>query len=148
MSSYVPLALRRFVARRARNVCEYCLIHEDDAYYGCEIEHIISEKHGGRNVRSNLAWACSICNRNKGTDISSVLPGTHEICRLFNPRTDRWREHFRIRGHHILGITEIGRVTVALLDMNASDRVAERQILAAIGRYPSDVAISLIDRPS
>ena len=47
MTSYVPAALRRLVAGRAGDVCEYCLIDQDDTYFGCEVEHIISEKHGG-----------------------------------------------------------------------------------------------------
>ena len=136
MSSYVPAELRRFVARRARHVCEYCLIHEDDTFFGCEIEHVISEKHGGRTVRSNLAWACAACNRNKGTDIASISPVSRALCRLFNPRTDRWSDHLRLRGHHILGITEVGKVTVLLLDLNAPDRVLERRMLGAVGRYP------------
>lgn len=43
MTSYVSLELRRLVESRAHGVCEYCLIHEDDTYFGCQVEHIISE---------------------------------------------------------------------------------------------------------
>jgi hypothetical protein len=147
MSKYVPIALRRYVAQRARHICEYCLIHEDDTFWGCEIEHIISEKHGGKTTRSNLAWACAMCNRNKGTDIATISPATHALCRLFNPRTDRWNAHFQIRAGHILGKTEIGKVTVLLLDLNARHRILERRQLAAVGRFPSDAARELIGRP-
>ena len=38
MSHEVSLALRRLVADRAYRVCEYCLVHEDDLYHGCEVE--------------------------------------------------------------------------------------------------------------
>lgn len=47
MSSYVSAALRRVVAARADFLCEYCLIHEDDTVFGCEVDHTISTKHGG-----------------------------------------------------------------------------------------------------
>jgi hypothetical protein len=41
MSSYVSAALRRLVIARADALCEYCLLHEDDAVFGCEVDHII-----------------------------------------------------------------------------------------------------------
>ena len=68
MSGYVPAHLRRLVTERANRVCEYCLIHRDDTFFGCEIEHVISEKHGGLTTPENLALACMTCNRLKGTD--------------------------------------------------------------------------------
>ena len=73
MVSYISESLRRLVTTRACGICEYCLIHEDDTFFGCEIDHIISLKHGGETVESNLAYACLACNRHKGTDIGSVL---------------------------------------------------------------------------
>ncbi len=59
MASDVSDALRRQVADRAYHVCEYCLIHEDDTFWGCQIDHIISRKHGGPTESANLAWACA-----------------------------------------------------------------------------------------
>lgn len=56
--TYLSAVLRRFVDARAEGVCEYCLIAEDDTFYGCQIDHIISEKHGGRTHEDNLAKAC------------------------------------------------------------------------------------------
>ena len=72
MSGHVPAHLREAVARRAQRLCEYCLIHEDDTFFGCEVEHVISRKHGGLTVEDNLAYACAVCNRHKGSDISSL----------------------------------------------------------------------------
>ena len=63
MSSSVPTALRQLVAQRARRLCEYCLIHEDDTFFGCEVEHIISQKHAGTTTEQNLAYSCAICTR-------------------------------------------------------------------------------------
>ena len=96
MTTYVAAALRRLVADRAGHVCEYCLIHEDDTFLGCEVEHVIAEKHGGPTTEDNLAFACVFCNRAKGSDIASVFPGSTEPVRLFHPRRDRWAEHFRL----------------------------------------------------
>ena len=42
--------LRRQVAARAYRVCEYCLVHEDDLFNACEVDHVISIKHGGPTV--------------------------------------------------------------------------------------------------
>jgi len=58
MAGEVSDALRRTVADRAYHVCEYCLVHEEDLYHGCEVDHVISVKHGGLTVPENLAWAC------------------------------------------------------------------------------------------
>jgi hypothetical protein len=43
MSSEVNAHQRATVAERAYHVCEYCLLHEDDTYWGCQIDHIISQ---------------------------------------------------------------------------------------------------------
>jgi hypothetical protein len=140
MSSYVSASLRRLVRERAESLCEYCLIHENDTFLGCQIEHIISEKHGGQTTELNLALACVFCNRNKGTDIAALAWDGTTLCRLFNPRTDRWSEHFRSDGSRIMGVSQIGEATQALLDFNNPDRLLEREALIAAGRYPSDAA--------
>jgi hypothetical protein len=95
MTSYVAAALRRLVAARAGGVCEYCLLHEDDTFFGCQVEHVIAEKHGGATTADNLAYACVFCNQYKGTDIAS-LSEAEQLTRLYNPRTDRWADHFRL----------------------------------------------------
>ncbi len=142
MSSYVPSEVRRFVAKRAGSTCEYCLIHEADTFYGCEVDHIVSVKHGGPSDETNLAFACMTCNRNKGSDLGSLTRRTRQLVRFFNPRTDRWMEHFRLSRHKIQPLTEIGEVTVKIFKFNDPDRVLERRELTAAGRYPSRVGLS------
>ena len=73
MSEYVPAELRRLVQDRAESRCEYCLFHEDDAFFPHEPDHIIAVKHRGKTTESNLAWACFVCNRAKGSDLASVV---------------------------------------------------------------------------
>src|SRR5438067_1332550 len=95
MSSYVSAELRRLVRDRAVRICEYCLLHEDNTFLGNEVDHIISEKHGGPTNASNLAFACASCNRAKGSDIASLIPGTDQLVRLFNPRSTGGASIFR-----------------------------------------------------
>lgn len=144
MSSYVPAALRRRVASRAHGVCEYCLISEDDSFLGCQVEHVISEKHGGATAAENLAYACVFCNRYKGPDLGSIHPGTGTLVRFFNPRADRWSAHFEIEGPRIKPLTDIGEVTVRILAVNHPDRLLEREQLTAVRRFPSPAAIKYL----
>jgi hypothetical protein len=148
MSSYISAALRRLVAGRADFLCEYCLMHEDDAVFGCEVDHIISEKHGGPTDAENLAYACTFCNRAKGSDVGSMVVRTGAFVRFFNPRTDRWAEHFALDGVLILAHSDIGEVTARILEFNHSDRLLERQVLQAVSRYPTAAAVAhIIHRP-
>ena len=146
-TTYINAALRRLVIQRANQVCEYCLIHEDDTYWGCQIDHIHSEKHGGSTDADNLAYACPFCNRNKGSDVGSFTQGG-ELVRFFNPRIDEWSKHFRLEDVIITPLTDIGQVTAKILNFNHFDRLLERQELQELGRYPSSEAIVIIaDRP-
>ncbi|MBA3632593.1 MAG: HNH endonuclease [Acidobacteria bacterium] len=143
MSSRISSETRQIVASRANYVCEYCLITEEDAYFRFQVEHIISRKHGGSSELENLALACVFCNRYKGSDIASLKPEINELVRFFNPRINRWREHFRLNGVVIETLTDIGEATVRILQMNHNDQILERQVLSRRGRYPSEAALLL-----
>ncbi len=132
--------LRQLVAHRANYLCEYCLIHEDDTHFGCQVDHIISLKHQGKDTSDNLAYACAFCNRAKGSDIGSIIWETRQFVRFFNPRLDNWADHFKLEGIIIRSRTEIGQVTVQILQFNSHERLLERQSLQAIGAYPSSIA--------
>ncbi len=144
MSSYVSAGLRRLVCERADHLCEYCLIHEDDTFLGCHVDHIVSEKHGGQTMPENLAYACAFCNQHKGTDIASISRRTGKLTSLFNPRTDFWHEQFRLEENAIVALTEVGEVTADILRFNSIDRVIERNALVDVGRYPSPAALRRI----
>lgn len=135
MRRKISKRLRELVAQRAGYRCEYCLIHESDTFYGCQLEHIISLKHGGTNDPDNLAYACAFCNYAKGTDIATFLDDTDHPVRLFNPRRDRWEDHFKLEGVYIVPVTNIGEATVRLLGLNHPLRLAERELLIRAGRY-------------
>ncbi len=141
MTSYVTAELRRLVATRANGLCEYCLIHASDTYFGCQVEHIIAEKHGGLTEDTNLAYACASCNRAKGSDIGTIALSTGEFTRFFHPRLDRWGEHFSLDGVFIRPRTPIGEATARILRLNDSARLLECRTLSHVDRYPPPEAI-------
>jgi len=144
MSDDVTPALRRLVLGRAAGLCEYCLIHQDDAHFTYQVDHIISRKHRGATTTGNLALACLRCNVAKGTDIGSLAGRPPQLEPLYHPRRDRWSDHFRLAGARIVPLTVIGEATVRLLQLNASDRLLLRRALQKAGRYPSLEALAFL----
>jgi hypothetical protein len=134
--TYIPTTLRQGVVERAGERCEYCLYPQELSFLAFEVEHIVAEKHGGSTTLDNLALACPYCNRYKGSDLGSLDPETGQLTPFFNPRTQEWGDHFRLEEALIVPLTPEGRVTVAILQLNHSDRVRERQRLIQAGKYP------------
>jgi hypothetical protein len=137
---YINLETRRLVVERAGNICEYCLISAVDRSSGCQVDHIISVKHGGTSTEDNLCYACVFCNLQKGTDLGSINWRNGELVRFFNPRRDFWGDHFRLDEAVIQPLTDIGEVTARILDFNNDDRIQERLFLIEVGKYPSPAA--------
>lgn len=113
-------AIRLQVRARADYLCEYCHSSEDASAALFEIDHLIPRSLGGSDELVNLALACQRCNRyrynfQKGTD-----PKTQEEVSLFNPRQEKWSNHFiwTADGLKIIGLTPVGRATVQRLDLN------------------------------
>lgn len=141
MADGINAETRLAVAVRANYLCEYCLIAEEDTFFGCQIDHIISIKHGGETEADNLAYACAFCNRFKGSDIASVS-AKGVLVRFFNPRIDRWLDHFQLERLSIQPLTEIGEATARILRVNNIERILERQELNKVGRYPNSAALT------
>jgi HNH endonuclease len=141
MNRYVSEALRRRVSTRAEHLCEYCLIDIADTFLGGEVDHIVSVKHGGATEVDNLAYTCQPCNRNKGSDLGSIYRPSGQLVRFFNPRTDRWAEHFVLHDARIYPLPAIGEVTARILDFNSEERLQERHGLIEQGRYPPPAAM-------
>lgn len=134
--SSIPERLRRYVRERAQGRCEYCGVSDEYVYLPHEPDHIIAEKHGGATTEENLGWACFLCNRHKGSDISSIDPDSGHLVPLYNPRKQHWKRHFRLNGPIIEPLTASGRATVFVLQLNSQKRLADRLNLMATGRYP------------
>jgi hypothetical protein len=133
-TSYIPADLRRLVMGRAGDRCEYCLIPQALALASHHVDHVISEKHGGRTISENLALSCSLCNQAKGSDVASV-DESEVVVRLFHPRRDLWGEHFRMvtETGEIVGLSAVGQVTVRLLQMNRAEYRSQRRLLLRAG---------------
>lgn len=135
--AYISVALRREVVERAGGCCEYCLSGSEDRAIEFAIDHVIAEKHGGPTQADNLCLSCYWCNSYKGSDLSSVdWDADRAIVPLFNPRNQKWDDHFHLDGLRIVPDSSTGRVTVFLLQLNAPERIKERRVLMALGVYP------------
>ncbi len=115
--------LRDTIRERALYRCEYCQLPEKFDRLPFQADHIIAEKHGGRTVLDNLAFSCYDCNMFKGPNIAGVDSESGDVVQLFHPRRDPWQEHFRWQGAVIVGVTPVGRATMAVLRVNREDRV-------------------------
>jgi hypothetical protein len=133
----IPAELRRLVVERAQDRCEYCKLAQAGQEARFHIDHIIPLARGGQTTPDNLALACVSCSLRKGAREMTTDPQTGAIVRLFNPRHDRWEEHFAWQNDVMLvGLTEIGRATVAALDLNRPLILAIRRAEIALGRHP------------
>lgn len=135
---YVSAALRRLVTARAAACCEYCRCQTTYAAQSFSIDHIIPRQAGGLTQDDNLALACQGCNGHKATRTMALDPVSGVLTTLFHPRQQRWGEHFKWSEDctEIIGLTPIGRATVAALHLNRSGLVNMRRILYAAGEHP------------
>src|SRR6266446_2548603 len=120
----------------SKSNCEYCQVPQ--AFYPSPFQedHVIARKHGGGDEPENVAIACFHCNNHKGANIAGIDPQTKRLTRLFHPRRDKWNAHFRWAGAELVGITAVGRVTIAVLQMNDKTMIAMRMSLIAEGIFP------------
>ena len=134
----MPHRLYHLVAARAGHRCEYCLAPEAIFNSPFEVEHIRPRHTGGADDESNLALSCRACNGSKYTATSGrdLLSG-HPV-RLFNPRTDVWDEHFVIdeQSAEIVGLTDVGRATIARLRMNDTQQRQARRLWIYLFHFP------------
>jgi hypothetical protein len=126
------------VARRADRRCEYCRAPEPAFNFPFEVEHVLPLCRGGRSEPENLALACRACNARKGDAVAALDPSTGAEVPLFNPRTDRWHDHFRVDpdSGEVVGITPTGRATVGRLDMNAAFQLTARLLWTRFKLFP------------
>ena len=128
---------RRRVRERAGNCCEYCRIAQTGRLARVHVDHVVAVKHGGGDTEDNRCLACPKCNGYKGSNIAGLDPQTGSTARLFNPRQQRWEDHFKINPDAtVAGLTPEGRATVIVLRINDEERVQHRLSELAVGDYP------------
>jgi hypothetical protein len=130
--------LREIVRARSLGICEYCRFPEKFSVRPFHCDHVVARQHGGESTHENLAWACNHCNLHKGPNLTGIDPLTGQTTPLFNPRRDRWEEHFAWEKTRLVGRTPVGRTTVYVLDANNELLVATRAALIAERVYFAD----------
>lgn len=133
--SSVPAELRRQVLQRAAGACEYCGLSQAGQEATFHVDHISPVRHGGQTVPENLALACVSCSLHKAARQSAPDPLSGQDVPLYHPRRDRWQDHFRWEGVRVVGVTDRGRATVALLKMNRPLIISIREEEARLGRH-------------
>lgn len=132
--------LRQLVRGRAVCRCEYCHLPDFAAPASIfHVEHIIAKQHGGSDEPANRAWSCHRGNLHKGPNLSGIDPLTVRMVALFNPRCQSWKRHFEWLGGILVGRTQTGRATIAVLDINDPQRVELRQMLMDDGDWPVEL---------
>lgn len=134
--SHIPAALRRAVLDRAQGRCEYCRLAQAGQEATFHVDHVHPLADAGPTAEDNLALACVSCSLKKGARTSAPDPVTQQDVRLFHPRRDSWSDHFRWDGPVVVGLSDVGRATAALLDMNRVLAVAIRVEETYLGRHP------------
>jgi 5-methylcytosine-specific restriction endonuclease McrA len=121
--------LREKIRLQAGDRCGYCLSLQKYVLRLLEIEHIIPKAKGGTDEEDNLWLACCLCNSYKGTQTDAIDPVTTQKVKLFNPRKQKWSEHFKWSqdGTQIVGVTGCGRATAIALQLNNIISVTVRQ---------------------
>jgi 5-methylcytosine-specific restriction endonuclease McrA len=87
---------RALVRHRAGERCEYCHISAAADLVPFHLEHVVPHQHLGPTTSDNLALACSRCNCHQGPNLTGIDEATQAIVPLFNPRTQRWDDHFAV----------------------------------------------------
>jgi hypothetical protein len=113
----------------AGDTCEYCRLPQSASRLRFVLDHIVARQHGGQRVLQNLALCCGRCNRHKGPNISGIDPESRVMTRLFNPRQDEWSEHFKWDEVTLVGLTPVGRATIAVLAINHVSQLLVREAL-------------------
>jgi hypothetical protein len=141
MSLSISPDLRQLIHHGAGGLCEYCLTSERLTGYALEIDHIVPQAQGGGSSADNLCLCCRRCNAYKGYRTEALDPLTKQQVALFNPRQDRWVEHFGWNedGTQIVGQTALGRATIAQLQMNDPLIVRARSLWVRAGWHPPEL---------
>jgi hypothetical protein len=146
--------VRLTVRLRARDACEYCLMPTSGPFH---IDHVISPllwedylagrlrpvrpqvDRRGPDHLDNYAWSCPFCNLAKAQQVAHRA-GRRRY-RLYDPRRDRWPEHFVFVHNYlfIVGLPGIGQATEHALRFNdpgPARSLGTRHDAILLGQYP------------
>jgi 5-methylcytosine-specific restriction endonuclease McrA len=116
MSEHIRSALALSVRTRAGFMCEYCRLPQAFQEAAFHLDHVEPRSLGGSTDADNLALACVTCSLKKSSRTIARDPETKAAAPLFNPRRDRWADHFAWAPRwRLVGLTATGRATIAAL---------------------------------
>ncbi|MBX7170601.1 MAG: HNH endonuclease [Pyrinomonadaceae bacterium] len=126
------------IRQKAKNRCGYCLNPQELMPFKLEVEHIYPKALGGETVEENLWLACRECNGHKSKKVKATDSLSGKTFKLFNPRTQIWKEHFEFSQDktEIIGKTPCGRATVDALQMNNIYQTTARLAWVETGKFP------------
>jgi len=98
--------------------CAYCECSIKSESNYMEVEHFEDKKNNPDKVVlwENLLPSCKKCNGSKSTHDVLLDP-------IVNPYTDNPREHLALRLYRLRGLTEKGKCTIEVANLNHSDRL-------------------------
>ena len=79
-----------------------------------------------------------MCNRFKSDHSSAPDPITATLLPLFHPQLQQWRDHFAWSedGTEIIGLSPVGRATIAALRMNRPPMIRVRRMWVLMAEHP------------
>ena len=129
---------REIVELRAGSRCEYCRAPQPATGIRYHLEHVFPESLGGTDDVDNLALACPTCNFYKSNHLLGRDEEGTASRPLFNPRKDRWHEHFEFDPAtlRLKGKTPEARGTINRLRMNQAIQIEARRHWVELEIYP------------
>ena len=111
-------AIKEPLLKSSNKKCAYCecILQETDSY--CQIEHFHPKSLYPQEVVlwDNLLPVCGRCNAHKGDHNTVKIP-------IINPYKDVPKKHLSTQGCRLYSKTEIGKMTIKVLNLNDYDRL-------------------------
>jgi HNH endonuclease len=138
MSASLPDDLRERLVLQAGYRCGYCRSSQQIMGIRLILDLLRPRARGGTDDEENLWPCCLPCNGFKQARTQARDPASGVVVALFNPRSQRWGEHFQWEdgGRRIGGLTATGRATAAALQLNRAELVEARTLWIAAGWHP------------
>ncbi len=129
---------REAVESRAGRQCEYCRAPQPATRIRYHLEHVFPGSLGGTEDVDNLTLACPACNYHKSNHLLDLDEEGLAGRPLFNPRKDRWHEHFEFDSatFRLKGKTATRKGTVNRLRINNNMQLEARRLWVELELYP------------
>lgn len=123
---------------QAGHRCGYCQSSQRLMGVRLILDHLMPRVRGGIEDEENLWPSYQPCNGFKQARVAARDPISGTMVPLFNPRRERWAEHFAWvdGGRRIVGLTATVRATEAALQLNRAELMEARSFWIDAGWHP------------